>query len=66
MKHFTRPWNWAGHVACVGDGRDAFRVVAERPGGKSPFGRHRQRWDDNFEMEFQEVKWRDMDWIELT
>jgi len=61
MKHFTRPWNWAGHVACMGDRRDAYMVLDERPGGKSPFGTPRQRWDDNFKMKFLEVGWQGMD-----
>jgi len=43
MKHSTRPWNWAGHVACMGDRRDACMILEERPGGKSPFGKTRQR-----------------------
>jgi len=41
MKHFTSPWNWAGHVACTGERRDAYMVLEERPGGKNPFGRPR-------------------------
>ena len=61
MKHFTRPWNWAGHVACMGDRRDAYMILTERCGGKRPFGTPRQRRDDNFKMEFQEVRWGGMD-----
>ena len=61
MKHFTRPWNWAGHVACLRDRGDAYMVLEERPVGENPFGRPRKRWDDNFKMEFQEVRWRGMD-----
>jgi hypothetical protein len=30
---------WAGHVARVGDGRGAFRVLVGRPEGKRPLGR---------------------------
>jgi hypothetical protein len=36
-------------------------ILTERCGGKRPFGTPRQRRDDNFKMEFQEVRWGGMD-----
>jgi len=27
---------WAGHVACMGDRRGAYRVLVEKPEGKRP------------------------------
>jgi len=50
-----------GHVAYMGDRRDAYMVLEERPVGKNPFGRPRQRWDDNFKMDLQEIRWQGMD-----
>jgi hypothetical protein len=32
---------WAGHVACLGEGRGVYRVLAWRPKGKRPLGRPR-------------------------
>jgi hypothetical protein len=32
---------WAGHVARMGNKRDAYRVLVGRPGGKRPLGRLR-------------------------
>jgi hypothetical protein len=37
-----------------------------KPEGKGPLGRSRRRWEDNIEMDFQEVGCRCMDWIELA
>ena len=37
-----------------------------KPEGKRPIGRHRRRWDENIKMDFQEVGYGDMDWIELA
>jgi len=25
---------WAGHVACMGDMRSAYKIIVEKPGGK--------------------------------
>ena len=31
-----------------------------------PLGRPRRRWEDNIKMDFQEVRWGGMDWIDLA
>jgi hypothetical protein len=48
---------WAGHVACVGERRDASRLLVEYPEGKRPLGRPMHRWEDNIKMDFQKVGW---------
>jgi hypothetical protein len=35
----SRRMRWAGHVACMGDGRDAYRVLVGRPEGKETIGK---------------------------
>ena len=37
-----------------------------KPEGKRPLGRLRLRWEDNIEMDLQEVGCGGMDWIELA
>jgi len=37
-----------------------------KPEGKRPLGRPRGRWEDNIEMDLQEVGCGDMDWIKLA
>ena len=48
---------WAVHVADTVERRVVYRVLVEKPYGKSPFGRLRHRWEDNIEMDLQEVGW---------
>jgi hypothetical protein len=40
----------AGHVACMGDTRTAYRVWARKPEGNRPLRRSRHRWEDNIRM----------------
>jgi hypothetical protein len=37
-----------------------------RPKGKRPFGRPMHRWEDNIQMDLQEVGCGGMDWIDLV
>jgi hypothetical protein len=57
---------WEGHVARIGEKRDAFRLLVEKPKGKRPLGRQRRRWVDNIRMDLGEVGWGDVDWIGLA
>ena len=57
---------WAGHVACMGKKRGAYRVLVAKCEGKRPLGRPRCRWEDNIKMELQEVGCGIMDWIKLA
>jgi hypothetical protein len=43
-----------------------YRVVVGKPEGKGPLGRPRSRWADNIRMDFREVGWRDMDYIDMA
>ena len=47
---------WAGHVARVGDRRDAYRFLVGKPEGKRPLGRSRRGWEDNIRIDLQEVR----------
>jgi hypothetical protein len=57
---------WEGHVARVGEGRDVYRVFVEKRGGKRALVRPRHRWEDNINVDLQEVGCGGMDWIELA
>ena len=57
---------WAGHVARMGEGRVVHRVLVGKPEGKRPLGRHGCRWEDNINMDLQEVGGSCGDWIELA
>ncbi|KAJ4448842.1 hypothetical protein ANN_00233 [Periplaneta americana] len=57
---------WAGHVARMGESRNAYRVLVGRPEGKRPLGRPRCRWEDNIKMDLIEVGYDSRDWINLA
>jgi len=46
---------WNGHVACRGEERGVYRVLAGKPEGKRPLGRPRRRWVENIRMDLQEM-----------
>jgi hypothetical protein len=46
--------------------RNTYRASAGKLEGKRQPGRHRRRWEDNIEMDLQEVGCGVMDWIELA
>jgi len=52
----SRRMRWAGHVACMGEGRGAQRVLVGKLEGKRPLGRPRRRWEGNIKMDLQEVE----------
>jgi hypothetical protein len=57
---------WAGHVARMGEKRIAYRNLKRNPEGKRPLGRPRCRWEDDIKMDFREIGWGGMDWIDLA
>jgi len=59
---------WAGHVARMRKKTGAYGVLVGKwkSEGKRPLGRPKHRWEDNINMDLQEVEYGDMDWVELT
>jgi hypothetical protein len=53
---------WAGHLARIGEKRNAYRILV----GKRPLGRPRRRWVDNFKMNLRETGWDGVDWIDMA
>jgi hypothetical protein len=51
----SRRMRWAGHVARMGEGRGAYRVLVGRPESKRPLGRPRHRWEDSIKMDLGEI-----------
>jgi hypothetical protein len=49
-----------------GGERWVHRVLVGKPEGKRPLGRHRRRWEDNINIDFQEVGGGRGDWMELA
>jgi len=47
----------------MADRRGVYRVFIGRPDGKGPLGKPRRRWEDNIEMDLQEVGRGTKNWI---
>ncbi|KAJ4441956.1 hypothetical protein ANN_11820 [Periplaneta americana] len=50
----SRRLRWAGHVARMGESRNAYRMLAGRPEEKRRLGRPRRRREDNIKMDLRE------------
>jgi hypothetical protein len=62
----SRRMRWAGHVACMGEGRSVYSVLVGRPEGKRPLGRPRHRWEDNIKIDLRELGIDGANWIQLA
>jgi hypothetical protein len=62
----SRRMRLAGHVARMGETRNAYRILVGKPEGKRPLGRPRRRWVDNIKTDLREIGWDGMDWNELA
>jgi hypothetical protein len=56
---------WAGHVARMGEKKNAYMLLVGKPEGRRPLGRPRRAWLDNIRMDLVEVGWGAVDWIDL-
>jgi hypothetical protein len=62
----SRRMRWEGHVARMGETRNAYRILVGKPEGKRRLGRPRRRWVDNIKMDLTEIGWDGVDWIDLA
>jgi len=47
----------AGHVACMGEMRNAYKILAGNPEGKAPLGGPRCKRKGNIRMDLTEIVW---------
>ena len=62
----SRRMRWAGHVTCMGERIVVYRVLVGKLEGDRPLGRPRSRWENNINLDLQEVGCGGMDWIDLA
>jgi len=55
-----------GHVALMGEMRNAYNIFVGKSEGKRPLRRHRHRWEDNITMDLGEIEWEGVDWMNLA
>jgi len=63
-----RRMRWLWQVAHMGEGRGIYRVLVRKPEGKRPLGRPRHLWEDNIQMDLQEVGcgvWTALSWLRI-
>jgi hypothetical protein len=53
----SRRMKWAGHVARIGEKRNAYGLLVGKPEGKRPLGRPRRRSVDNVMIDLREIVW---------
>jgi hypothetical protein len=58
--------SWTGNVERIGEKRNAYRILVEKPEGKRPIERPRLRSVDNIKMDFREIGWGGMGRIDLA
>jgi hypothetical protein len=51
----SRRMRGTGHVARMGEKRNAYRILVGKPEGKRPLGRPRRRWVGNIKMDLREI-----------
>jgi hypothetical protein len=56
----SRTTRWAGHVARMGEKRNAYRIFVGKPEGKRPLGKPRRRWVDNIKIDLR-MEWYGLD-----
>jgi hypothetical protein len=57
----SRRMKWAGHVARMGEKRNAYRLLVGKPEENRPLGKPRRRWVD-----LLEIVWGGVDWIGIA
>jgi hypothetical protein len=65
FNYFSARIRWAGHVACMGEGRNVYRVLVGKPEGKRRLERPRSRWEDGIKMDLRKSRWG-VEWIHLA
>jgi hypothetical protein len=62
----SRRMRWAGHVARMGEKKNADKLLVGKPEGKRPLGRPTHKWVGNIKMDLLEIGWGAVDWIGLA
>jgi hypothetical protein len=50
----------------MGEKRNAYKIFVGKPEGRRPLGRSRRRWVDNIKINFREIEWDGVHWIDLA
>jgi len=59
--NLARTMTWVGHVTCMGEMRNAYKILVRKPEEKRQL-----RWKDNIWMDLRETGGEGMNWIHLA
>jgi hypothetical protein len=62
----SRRMRWVGHGARLGEKRNTYRILVGKQEGKRPLARPRSRRVVNIIIDFREIRWDGVDWIDLA
>jgi hypothetical protein len=62
----SRRMRWAGHIAHMGEKRNAYRILVGKPEGKRPLGRPRRRWVNYIKIDLRKIGWDGVGWVDLA
>jgi len=51
----SKRMKWVGHVACIGEVRNAYKILVLKPEGRRPLEEPRHRWEDNMKLDLTEM-----------
>jgi hypothetical protein len=51
----SRMMLWAGHVACMREMKNVYKISVGQPEGRRPLKRPRLIWEDNIKMDLREI-----------
>jgi hypothetical protein len=57
----SRRMRWAGHVARIGEKRNAYRIYVGKPEGRRPLGKPILRLVYNIKEDLREMGWDELD-----
>jgi hypothetical protein len=55
----------AGHVARIGEMKNAYNIMVRKPEGKRSHRRPGLRWENNITMDLREIGLEGVDWMPL-
>ena len=58
---FTIVWGmrWVGHMTCMREKKNAYRVLIGKSQGKMPLGRSRHRWKEEIKIFHDRTGWEE-------
>lgn len=55
---------WAGHVACIRETRNAYKVLVGKPENMKLIVGNRRKWEYNVKMKPNEIACKAVDWMQ--